>query len=120
MLDLRTPSSQHFTSWWTTSATPAPKKSSFPGPMPRRDGATLGRAGRGLGPRGSRNVDRGFARQLWSRCESRTLWLGLLVGRYSSCAPGGSGYPQRSMWAALRRASGHSLPYKREYAGRRQ
>jgi hypothetical protein len=35
MLDLRTPSSQHFTSWWTTSATPAPKKSSFPGPMPR-------------------------------------------------------------------------------------
>jgi hypothetical protein len=35
MLDLRTPSSQHFTSWWTTSATPTRKKNSFPGPMRR-------------------------------------------------------------------------------------
>src|SRR3712207_2423585 len=35
MLDLRTPSSPHSTSWWTTSATPARKKSGFPGLMPR-------------------------------------------------------------------------------------
>jgi hypothetical protein len=30
-----TPSSPHFTSWWTTSATPARKKSGFPDPMRR-------------------------------------------------------------------------------------